>query len=65
MTHSTCSCATIVAYLLWHTNADMYVNADVMSAYHKEGTKWYSRTNDVMLEFPTTKTLRVRTVINA
>ena len=32
---------------------------------YKEGTKWYSRTNDVMLEFPTTKTLRVKTVINA
>ena len=47
-----------------YTNAEMYVNADVMSAYHKEGTKWYSRTNDMMLEFPTTKTLRVRTVIN-
>ena len=36
-----------------------------MSAYDNEGTKWYSRTNDMLLEFPKTKTLRVRTVINA
>ena len=48
-----------------YTNAVIYVNADVMSAYHEEGTKWHSRTNDLLLEFPTTKTLRVRTVTNA